>query len=93
MSTTSNSTPIASLGPAPKIKLIEPSEQSVSLPPQPAATIAAPSVPKNEPTDLAPVEPNDTSAQDFYKWLTDGNEGNIAHSENVLFNQPTASQM
>lgn len=89
MSTASESAPIASLGPTAKIRLIE------SAPPQPAEKITPPSVAENqtEHAELPPVESNDTSAQDFYKWLTDGNEGNIAHSQNVLFNQPTATQM
>lgn len=81
----SEGTSLTAVGPAPNIKLIEP------LPPRPEplppVVVAPPAAQPDQPTELPPLESNDTSAQDFYSWLTDKNEGNIAESENVLFKQ------
>lgn len=85
------STSDAAIGPAPQIKLIEPSPAPTPmLTPEPPPPVAQPSA----PTELPPLESNDTSAQDFYKWLTDSNEGNMEHAENVLFrgNAPVQEQ-
>jgi hypothetical protein len=79
------------VGPAPQIKLIE-----ASPAPMPAVVEPPPPVEKpTAPAELPPVEAADTSPQDFYKWLTDSNEGNMAHAENVLFRgneQPVPQQ-
>lgn len=71
---------IAAIPTAPQIKFIEPS-QPASKPVVPIEQ-SIPVAQGNAPTELPPLEANDTSAQDFYSWLTDPNEGN---AENVLF--------
>ncbi|KAI6183316.1 hypothetical protein M3Y97_00476400 [Aphelenchoides bicaudatus] len=80
------------LGPAPNIKLIEPSP--APIPANVVSESLPPAAKESGSSELPPMEPNDANSQDFYKWLTDSNEGNMAHAENVLFqgNAPPAQQ-